>query len=134
MRDYSIGEVAVITGLSQHTLRWYERIGLIDYIERDHSGQRRFSDRDLGWLELIGPFVRAHRDEVTLATKFSIIRKADDPAYRGIDNSPAYIRRAVEASLRRLGIETIDLYYAHRRDPRTPIEDMMGTLAELIQQ
>ena len=51
---YSIGEVAVLTGLSQHTLRWYERIGLMNYIERDPSGQRRFSDRDLAWLDLIG--------------------------------------------------------------------------------
>jgi DNA-binding transcriptional MerR regulator len=51
---YSIGEVAARTGLSQHTLRWYERIGLMAYVDRDHSGQRRFSDRDLSWLELIG--------------------------------------------------------------------------------
>ncbi len=84
--------------------------------------------------ELIGPFVRANRDAITIATKFAIVRKADDPLYRGIDNSPAYIAKAVEGSLRRLGIETIDLYYAHRRDPRVPIEDMMGALAELIQQ
>jgi aryl-alcohol dehydrogenase-like predicted oxidoreductase len=84
--------------------------------------------------ELIGPFVRAHRDELVIATKFGIVRKADDPLYRGIDNSPAYIRQAVEGSLRRLGIETIDLYYAHRRDPNVPIEEMMGTLADLVGQ
>ena len=54
MDYYSIGEVAVLTGLSQHTLRWYERIGLMNYIERDHSGQRRFIDSDLRWLELVG--------------------------------------------------------------------------------
>jgi DNA-binding transcriptional MerR regulator len=53
MTGYSIGDVAVLTGLSQHTLRWYERIGLMSYIERDHSGQRRFTDQDLGWLDLI---------------------------------------------------------------------------------
>lgn len=83
---------------------------------------------------LIGPFIQAHRDEVVIATKFAIVRKADDPSYRGVDNSPAYIRTAVEASLRRLGIDTIDLYYAHRRDPNVPIEVMMGALAELIQE
>jgi aryl-alcohol dehydrogenase-like predicted oxidoreductase len=84
--------------------------------------------------ELVGPFVRAHRDELVIATKFGILRKADDPLYRGIDNSPAYIRTAVEGSLRRLGIDTIDLYYAHRRDPDVPIEDMMGALAGLVEQ
>jgi DNA-binding transcriptional MerR regulator len=51
---HSIGEVSVLTGLSQHTLRWYEQIGLMAYISRDHAGQRRFSDRDLEWLDLIG--------------------------------------------------------------------------------
>ena len=51
---YGIGEVAARTGLSQHTLRWYERIGLMAYVDRDHAGQRRFTERDLGWLELIG--------------------------------------------------------------------------------
>ena len=84
--------------------------------------------------KLIGPFVRANRDEVVIATKFAVLRKADDPSYRGIDNSPAYIRTAVENSLQRLGIDTIDLYYAHRRDPRVPVEEMMGALAELIQE
>ncbi|GAA5100775.1 aldo/keto reductase [Nocardia iowensis] len=84
--------------------------------------------------EFLGEFVRAHRDRVVLATKFGIVRKADDPAYRGIDNSPEYIRQAVEASLRRLGIDTIDLYYMHRRDPAVPIEDTVGALAELVRQ
>lgn len=51
---FSIGEVAERTGLSQHTLRWYERIGLMAYVDRDHAGQRRFTERDLSWLELIG--------------------------------------------------------------------------------
>jgi aryl-alcohol dehydrogenase-like predicted oxidoreductase len=102
-------------------------LGVVFYDTADVYGQGHNE-------ELIGPFVRAHRDEITIATKFSILRKSDDPSYRGIDNSPAYIRTAVEGSLKRLGIETIDLYYAHRRDPNTPIEDMMGALAELIQQ
>jgi len=84
--------------------------------------------------ELIGPFIRANRENVVLATKFSIRLDPSRPGGRFIDNSPAYIRTAVEASLKRLGIETIDLYYAHRRDPNVPIEEMMGALAELVQQ
>ncbi|WP_306362987.1 aldo/keto reductase [Nocardia sp. CC227C] len=82
--------------------------------------------------EFVGEFVRAHRDKVVLATKFGIVRKADEPSYRGIDNSPEYIRRAVDASLTRLGIDVIDLYYMHRRDPRVPIEETVGTMAELV--
>ncbi|MCX4749305.1 aldo/keto reductase [Kitasatospora sp. NBC_01287] len=82
--------------------------------------------------ELIGPFVRANRDRVVLATKFAIERKAEDPHYRGVRNDPAYIRTAVDASLRRLGIETIDLYYMHRRDPKVPLADSVGAMAELV--
>ncbi|WP_406508795.1 aldo/keto reductase [Streptomyces sp. NBC_00212] len=84
--------------------------------------------------EFLAPFLAAHRDEVTLATKFAIERRADDPHYRAINNSPAYIKKAVEASLRRLGIETIDLYYMHRRDPRTPLAESVGAMAELVQE
>ncbi|WP_329108945.1 aldo/keto reductase [Micromonospora sp. NBC_01699] len=82
--------------------------------------------------ELIGPFVRAHRDRVVLATKFGLVRRAEDPQYRGIDNSPAYLRTAVEASLRRLGVDTIDLYYAHRLDPAVPVAETVGAMAELV--
>ncbi|MFE9326265.1 aldo/keto reductase [Nocardia sp. NPDC052278] len=84
--------------------------------------------------EFLSDFVRANRDRVVLATKFGIVRKADDPTYRGIDNSPEYIRNAVDASLRRLGIDTIDLYYMHRRDPAVPIEESVGAMAELVAQ
>lgn len=83
--------------------------------------------------EFLSDFVRANRDRIVLATKFALVRKADDPHYRGIDNSPEYIRAAVDASLRRLGIDTIDLYYMHRRDPQVPIEDSVGAMAELVQ-
>jgi aryl-alcohol dehydrogenase-like predicted oxidoreductase len=83
--------------------------------------------------ELIGPFVRAHRDRVVLATKFAIERKADDPHHRGVRNDPAYIRSAVDASLRRLGVDVIDLYYMHRRDPQVPLADSVGAMAELVQ-
>lgn len=82
--------------------------------------------------EFLADFVRANRENLVIATKFGIVRKADDPAFRGFDNSPDYIRASVDASLRRLGIDTIDLYYMHRRDPAVPIEDTVGTLAELV--
>ncbi|MER6301609.1 aldo/keto reductase [Kitasatospora sp. NPDC001539] len=82
--------------------------------------------------EFIGPFVRAHRDEVVLATKFAIERREDDPAHRGIRNDPAYIHAAVDASLRRLGVDEIDLYYMHRRDPAVPLADSVGAMAELV--
>ncbi len=83
--------------------------------------------------ELIGPFVRANRDRVVLATKFAIERRADDPHYRGTRNDPAYVKSAVDASLRRLGIEVIDLYYMHRRDPNVPLAESVGAMAELVQ-
>lgn len=82
----------------------------------------------------IAPFVGAHRDEITLATKFAIERRDDDPNYRGIRNDPAYIRQAVENSLRRLNTEVIDLYYMHRRDPSVPLAESVGAMAELVQQ
>ncbi|MFD7640999.1 aldo/keto reductase [Kitasatospora sp. NPDC059795] len=82
--------------------------------------------------ELIGPFVRAHRDQVVLATKFAIERRADDPSYRGVNNDPAYIRQAVDASLRRLGVDEIDLYYMHRRNPEVPLAESVGAMAELV--
>ncbi|BFV59439.1 aldo/keto reductase [Kitasatospora sp. CMC57] len=83
--------------------------------------------------ELIGPFVRANRDRVVLATKFAIERREDDPTYRAVNNRPAYIRTAVDASLRRLGVDVIDLYYMHRRDPAVPLAESVGAMAELVQ-
>jgi aryl-alcohol dehydrogenase-like predicted oxidoreductase len=84
--------------------------------------------------ELIGPFVRANRDSVVIATKGGLVRRADDPCYRGIDNSPGYLRAAAEASLRRLGVDTIDLYYLHRLGPGVPVEDSVAALAGLVRQ
>ncbi|MGW2020125.1 aldo/keto reductase [Streptomyces sp. NPDC001927] len=84
--------------------------------------------------EFLAPFLAGHRDEVVLATKFAIERRADDPHYRAVRNDRAYIRQAVEASLRRLGIETIDLYYMHRRDPEIPFAESVGAMAELVQE
>ncbi len=82
--------------------------------------------------ELIGPFVRANRDRVVLATKFAIERRADDPAYRGVRNDAAYVRAAVDASLRRLGVDVIDVYYMHRRNPDVPFAESVGAMAELV--
>ena len=85
---------------------------------------------------LIGRFVKeggaARRAQVVIATKFGIVREPGKYERR-IDNSPAYIRGACEASLQRLGVDSIDLYYCHRRNPDVPIEDMMGALAGLVQ-
>ncbi|MEU3919916.1 aldo/keto reductase [Streptomyces sp. NPDC029004] len=83
--------------------------------------------------EFLAPFVAAHRDEITLATKFAIER-TDDPQYRAVRNDPAYIRKAVEASLRRLKTEVIDLYYMHRRDPAVPLAESVGAMAELVER
>ncbi|MET7713403.1 aldo/keto reductase [Streptomyces sp. NPDC005407] len=83
--------------------------------------------------EFLAPFVGAHRDEITLATKFAIER-TDDPHYRGVRNDGAYIRRAVEDSLRRLKTDVIDVYYMHRRDPAVPFAESVGAMAELVEQ
>jgi len=82
--------------------------------------------------ELVGQAIKGRRDAVVLATKFGIVRSPTDPQVRGINGRPDYVRVACEASLKRLGVETIDLYYQHRVDPNTPIEDTVGALAELV--
>jgi aryl-alcohol dehydrogenase-like predicted oxidoreductase len=84
--------------------------------------------------ELVGRAIADRRDQVVLATKFGIVRDLDDPTKRHLDSSPAYIRSAVEGSLRRLGVDHIDLYYQHRVDPDTPIEETVGAMAELVQE
>ncbi len=82
--------------------------------------------------EFIAPFVRANRDRITLATKFAVVRREDDPSYQAIRNDRAYIRESVEGSLRRLGVDHIDLYYMHRRNPDVPMEESVGAMAELV--
>ncbi len=82
--------------------------------------------------ELIAKAIKGKRDQVFIATKFGIVRDHSNPNARGVDGSPGYIRQSVEGSLKRLGVETIDLYYQHRIDPQTPIEDTVGALAELV--
>ena len=84
--------------------------------------------------ELVGRAIRERRDNVVIATKFGIVRDPDDPSKRGINGKPDYVRKSCEASLRRLGIETIDLYYQHRVDPATPIEETVGAMAQLVKE
>jgi aryl-alcohol dehydrogenase-like predicted oxidoreductase len=82
--------------------------------------------------ELVGKTIRARRDEVFLATKFANIRKKDDPTYWVLSGKPEYVRAACDASLKRLDVDHIDLYYQHRVDRETPIEDTVGAMAELV--
>jgi aryl-alcohol dehydrogenase-like predicted oxidoreductase len=82
--------------------------------------------------ELLGRFLRGRRDRVELCTKFGILRDPNDPTRRILDGTRANVRRSIEASLRRLETDYIDLYYLHRVDPATPIEDTVGALAELV--
>jgi aryl-alcohol dehydrogenase-like predicted oxidoreductase len=83
---------------------------------------------------LVGKAIREFRNQVTLATKFGILRDPNDPSKRGISNKPDYIFAACEASLKRLDTDVIDLYYMHRKDDDTPIEEVVGTMAKLVQQ
>jgi len=82
--------------------------------------------------ELVGQVVRARRKEVVLATKFGFVRDASDPKKRAINGRPEYVRTACDASLTRLGLDVIDLYYQHRVDPAVPIEETVGAMAELV--
>jgi aryl-alcohol dehydrogenase-like predicted oxidoreductase len=83
--------------------------------------------------ELVGRAIEGHRDEVVLATKFGNVRGTDG-SFRGINGRPEYVRAACDASLRRLRVDTIDLYYQHRVDPNTPIEDTVGAMSRLVEQ
>jgi aryl-alcohol dehydrogenase-like predicted oxidoreductase len=84
--------------------------------------------------ELVGKAIKGRRGKFFVATKFGIVRDPANPERRGIDGSPAYVRSSVEGSLRRLGIETIDLYYQHRVDPKTPIEETVGAMSRLVEE
>jgi aryl-alcohol dehydrogenase-like predicted oxidoreductase len=81
--------------------------------------------------KLVGRFLRGKRDRVVLATKFAIMR-SDEGMWLGVNGKPEYVRQCCEASLKRLGVEYIDLYYQHRVDPGVPIEDTVGAMAELV--
>jgi aryl-alcohol dehydrogenase-like predicted oxidoreductase len=81
---------------------------------------------------LVGRALAGRRDEVVLATKFGIQRDGEDPTRRGVNGRPEYVREAIDGSLRRLGVDHVDLYYQHRVDPDTPIEETVGAMAELV--
>jgi aryl-alcohol dehydrogenase-like predicted oxidoreductase len=83
---------------------------------------------------LLGKAIQGWRDDVFIASKFGIVRDANDPSVRGLNGRPEYVRAACEASLKRLGVECIDLYYQHRVDPTVPIEDTVGAMAGLVAQ
>ena len=84
--------------------------------------------------QLVGRAIRDRRDQVVLATKFGIVRDPTNPMIRGIAGKPDYVRQACEGSLKRLGVDVIDLYYQHRVDPETPIEDTVGAMAQLVKE
>jgi aryl-alcohol dehydrogenase-like predicted oxidoreductase len=84
--------------------------------------------------ELVGRAINGKRDKFVLATKFGIVRDPSNPSVRGVNGKPDYVRRSCEASLRRLGVDTIDLYYQHRVDPATPIEETVGAMAALVKE
>ncbi|MDP9161828.1 MAG: aldo/keto reductase [Acidobacteriota bacterium] len=84
--------------------------------------------------ELVGKAIHGKREKVFLATKFGIVRDPSDPNVRGVNGKPDYVRKSCEGSLRRLGVETIDLYYQHRVDPNTPIEETVGAMAQLVKE
>ena len=83
---------------------------------------------------LVGKAIRGRRDRFTIATKFGILRDPDDATKRGLSGKPEYVRSACEGSLRRLGVDVIDLYYLHRVDPETPIEDTVGAMGRLVEE
>jgi aryl-alcohol dehydrogenase-like predicted oxidoreductase len=83
---------------------------------------------------LVGRAIEGRRDHVILATKFGIVRDPSNPASRSINGRPEYVRSACDASLKRLGVAYIDLYYQHRLDPSVPIEDTVGEMAELVRE
>jgi aryl-alcohol dehydrogenase-like predicted oxidoreductase len=84
--------------------------------------------------ELVGRAIKGKRDQIVLATKFGIVRDPANPNVRAVNGKPDYVRRSCDASLRRLGVDTIDLYYQHRVDPNTPIEETVRAMADLIKE
>jgi aryl-alcohol dehydrogenase-like predicted oxidoreductase len=83
--------------------------------------------------ELVGRAIKDRRDKVVLATKFGNVR-GEDGSFKGVNGKPSYVKEACEASLKRLGVDVIDLYYQHRVDPDTPIEETVGAMADLVRQ
>lgn len=96
----------------------------------DTADMYGFGDNEI----IVGKALKPVRSKVVIATKFGVVRKKEDPQFRKIDGSPAYVKSACEASLKRLGVSTIDLYYQHRTDPNTPIEETIGAMVELVKE
>lgn len=111
---------------SLNTLRHAVDIGITFWDTSDIYGPKTNE-------QLVGRALEGVRDRVALATKFGILRN-DTGDFLGVDGSPEYVRAACDASLKRLGVEHIDLYYQHRVDPETPIEDTVGAMARLVQE
>jgi aryl-alcohol dehydrogenase-like predicted oxidoreductase len=84
--------------------------------------------------ELVGRAIADRREGAVIATKFGFVRDPEDPMARAISGRPEYVRKACDSSLRRLGVDHIDIYYQHRVDPKTPIEETVGAMAELVEQ
>lgn len=84
--------------------------------------------------ELVGKAIKGRREQVKIATKFGILRDPNDKNVRGVSGKRDYVKSSCEGSLKRLGVETIDLYYQHRVDPKTPIEETVGAMAELVKE
>src|SRR5208282_652309 len=83
---------------------------------------------------LVGRAIRGRRNDVIIATKFAIVRDPNNPMVRSISGKPEYVKQACEASLKRLGVDHIDLYYQHRVDPETPIEETVGAMTRLVEE
>src|SRR5262249_32852837 len=83
--------------------------------------------------QLVGEAIAERRDEAVLAAKFRIVRHPENPSARGVNGRPDYVARSCDASLRRLRVDHIDLYYQHRVDPDVPIEETVGAMAELVE-
>jgi aryl-alcohol dehydrogenase-like predicted oxidoreductase len=84
--------------------------------------------------ELVGKAIKGKRNKLTIATKFGIVRDPKNPTSRGVSGKPEYVKSSVEGSLKRLGVDVIDLYYLHRVDPNTPIEETVGAMSDLVKQ
>ncbi len=84
--------------------------------------------------ELLGKAIKERRDKFVIATKFGILRNKEDPSFRGVNGKPDYVKSACEESLKRLGVDYIDLYYQHRVDTSIPIEETVGAMAELVKE
>lgn len=84
--------------------------------------------------ELVGHAIKGKRNQFVIATKFGIIRDPNDPTKRGVNGRPEYVRQSIDGSLKRLGTDHVDLYYLHRVDPNTPIEETVGAMSRLVEE